>query len=332
VSRHLIVPYPSTNSSVRVRGLHWIDRLVSEAVLERDAVSVHGPGFGGRIVTPAEPVLLMRNAVKLTRGGREAAILSKATPGVYDLDDGLPWDNGRLPRIGRWWKRPFPRSLVARRAASAADRVIAGNDVIADWASGWCGDIVVVPTCVEPSEYRPVDQVPTGERPPLVGWIGSPATEHYLFDIAPALAEVHRRTGATLQIVSAPGDLPAELAGFTTRRVWEPTATRWIGEWNVGVMPLAGGVYERAKCGYKLLQYAASGIPAVASPVGVNASMLSAMDGIAATTHDEWVDAISELIGESTARRSQRAAAGLRLADEYSYERWQARWIAATGW
>jgi glycosyltransferase involved in cell wall biosynthesis len=332
VTHHLVVPYPSGNSSVRARGLHWIDRLVAQALIEPDTVVVHGPGFGGRDVVPGEPVLLMRNAVKLTRGGREAAILSKAAPGVYDLDDGLPWDNGRLPRIGRWWKRPFPRSLVARRAASAADRVIVGNQVLADWASGWCGDVVIVPTCVEPSEYRPVDDASATGRPPVIGWIGSPATEHYLFDIAPALAEVHRRTGATLQIVSAPGDLPAELAGFTTRRVWEPTATQWIGEWNVGVMPLADGVYERAKCGYKLLQYAASAVPAVGSPVGINEQLLDVMDGLSARSSDEWVEAIVELVTEPADRRRQRKSAALRTADDYSYDRWQARWVAATGW
>jgi hypothetical protein len=56
---------------------------------------------------------------------------------VYDLDDGLPWDDGNLPGFGRhWWKRPFPRSIVAlERAASAADRMIVGNEVLADWAS-----------------------------------------------------------------------------------------------------------------------------------------------------------------------------------------------------
>ena len=46
---------------------------------------------------------------------------------------GSEWDDGTLAGLGRWWKRPVPRSQVARRAAAAADRLIVGNEVLADW-------------------------------------------------------------------------------------------------------------------------------------------------------------------------------------------------------
>jgi glycosyltransferase involved in cell wall biosynthesis len=165
-----------------------------------------------------------------------------------------------------------------------------------------------------------------------MGWIGSPATERYLFSIADALLEVHRRTGATLEIISGAGTVPQRLAAFTRRRRWTPGATRSIGAWDVGLMPLADDVYERAKCGYKLLQYAASAVPAVASPVGVNAALLAKMDGIAAVDPADWVDAIVELLSEPAARREHRAAAGLATAQAYSYDAWERRWRAAAGW
>ena len=68
-----------------------------------------------------------------------------------------------------------------------ADRMIVGNAVLADWAAGRCADVRVIPTCVEPSDYRPRTAWDIG-RPPVIGWIGSPATEPYLTGIAPALA------------------------------------------------------------------------------------------------------------------------------------------------
>ena len=67
-------------------------------------------------------------------------------------------------------------------------------------------------------------------------------------------------------------------------------------------MPLHDGVYERAKCGYKLLQYAASGVPAVGSPVGVNVSILE-RDGRA------WHPATERTGSRRCARSSTRAPA-----------------------
>ncbi len=146
----VIVPYPASNSTVRTRALHWIDRAVSAGQLSDGDVVVHGPGFPDTNIERGRPTLLVRNARRITRGRSEARLLRAASPGVYDLDDGLPWDNGNLRASGHWTKRPFPRSLLAKRAASAADRVIAGNQVLADWAASHCADVRVIPTCVEP--------------------------------------------------------------------------------------------------------------------------------------------------------------------------------------
>jgi glycosyltransferase involved in cell wall biosynthesis len=316
---------------VRVRALHWIDRLARQHLVDREEVEIHGPGFTGGAVERDEPVLLLRNARRMTRGKAEARLLRRASIGVYDLDDGLPWDDGTLPGLGHWWKRPFPRSVTARRAANAADRVIAGNEVIAEWASTQCDDVVVVPTCVELSEYDVRSQWDIVGAP-VLGWIGSPATEQYLFDLTDTLVEAQRRLGFRLEIVSGEGAIPVPLAPFTTRRRWTSDATHWIGAWDVGLMPLRDGLYERAKCGYKLLQYAASGVPAVASPVGVNERLLAEMDGFGPRTDDQWVEALSEAVGESAARREQRARCGLITADRYSYVAWQAAWLRATGW
>jgi glycosyltransferase involved in cell wall biosynthesis len=327
----VVVPYDASNASVRARALHWIDRLVADGTIDDGDVVVHGPGRARAPLPQGAPVLLLRNVGRLTRGGRERRVLRRGAPSVYDLDDGLPWDDGNLPGLGRWWKRPFPRSLVADRAARACDRMIVGNDVLADWASGRCRDVVRVPTCIEPDEYRRRSAWVVGERP-VIGWIGSPATEPYLSDIAPALGEVHRRTGARLEIVSGAGPLDAELAGFTDKMVWTPASADRIADWDVAIMPLRDGVYERAKCGYKLLQYAASGVPAVASPVGVNSALLRSMEGVAVSTVDEWVDALSQVLAEPPSLREQRAVRGFELAQAFSYEAWQQRWVDAVGW
>ena len=42
-----------------------------------------------------------------------------------------------------------------------------------------------------------------------------------------------------------------------------------IQEFDVGIMPLPDELFERGKCGYRLIQYMVYGKPVVASPVGV---------------------------------------------------------------
>jgi glycosyltransferase involved in cell wall biosynthesis len=330
-TRHVVLPYGPENPSVRTRALHWIERLQASGRVAEGSVVVHGPGWRTGAVPRGSDVLLLRNIGRLTRGGRERRLLERAGLAVYDLDDGLPWDDGNLPGLGRWWKRPFPRSLVAERAARAADRMIVGNDVLAEWAAARCHDVRIVPTCIEPGDYRRRTTWELGDTP-VIGWIGSPATEPYLADIADALAAVHRRTGARLHVISGGGPPHPRLAPFTTASRWSTASTAEVAGWDVGLMPLRDGVYERAKCGYKLLQYAASAVPAVGSPVGVNATLLTAMDGLAATSGTEWTDALTALLTEPAARRAARAAAALSVAEAYSYVTWQDAWVDAVGW
>jgi glycosyltransferase involved in cell wall biosynthesis len=328
----VVVPYAESNSTVRTRAVEWLDRLGLDRSSADGDVVIHGPGFPGHKPRKGAALLLLRNARRFTRGGYEAQLLARSALGVYDLDDGLPWDDGRLPGLGAWWKRPWSRALVARRSAAAADRVIAGNDVLAEWASTLCHDVRVVPTCIDPDRYRRRESWEIGDRPPVVGWIGSPATAGYLFDIAPALRVVHARTGAQLHVIGAGAEVPDEIRPFTSASPWDLTESyETIAQWDVGVMPLRDGVYERAKCGYKLLQYAAAAVPAIGSPVGVNRELLGSMAAPSPSTHDEWIDALCDVIGAPQTRRAAMAAAGRDVAQRYSYDHWESAWLDAVG-
>lgn len=331
-SAQIVVPYPASNSSVRTRALHWVDRLESAGTIDASEVAIVGPGFDSTPADDAVPTLLLRNVGRFSRGRRETALMRRGEPGVYDIDDGLPWDDGTLDDLGRWWKRPWPRSLIARRAASAADRMIVGNEVLADWASEFCRDVRVVPTCVEPADY--VRRTAWDPRStPCIGWIGSPATDLYLRDIAPALHAVNERCGARVELMGASPDAALAIGSFCQVVPWHLDAAHArIAMWDVGIMPLRDGVYERAKCGYKLLQYAAAGVPAVASPVGVNRSIIEAMDGSAPESGADWIEALVAMLSESGEQRRRRALAGFEVAERYSYAAHESAWVDAVGW
>jgi glycosyltransferase involved in cell wall biosynthesis len=275
--------------------------------------------------------LVLRNLFRMTDGTPEAHLLQRSALGIYELDDGLPWDTGRLAGLGAWWKVPFRRDRLAQRAAIAADRVIVGNEVLADWATQYNDDVRLIPTCIDLAEYDRKVDYKVGTEPQLV-WVGSAATEFELTRIAPALRQVNQRTGARLLIVGSSAiSTDPSLAEFSIRIPWSLAAQRQqLLLADVGLMPLSDSVYQQAKCGYKLLQYAAAGLPAVASPVGVNETMLDNGLGLPAGSLDEWAEQVVSLLELGV---DQRTKVGHRaneyVQSMYTYSIWEDRWLSA---
>ena len=102
--------------------------------------------------------------------------------------------------------------------------------------------------------------------------------------------------------------MPPEFAGIEAESFsWaEETEISRIAQFDIGIMPLHDSPWERGKCAYKLLQYGAAGLPAVASPIGVNADVIGQLDGLAPAAADSWVDALLGVLQEPEARRRAR--------------------------
>ncbi|MET9734062.1 glycosyltransferase [Streptomyces sp. NPDC006458] len=320
----------------------WLDRLGTEVTvggylslpdasvsrLARRPMSVLRAELrlGALASTRPRRLLLHREASPLSRGWWERRLLKSAEFAVYDFDDALQWDRGE----GGLVRRLAPKAGKALVAVRHADRVIAGNAVLADWACRYQRDVVVIPSCVAVEDYRPKASYELRD-PPRLGWIGSRHNEAYLLEIADALTEVHRRTGARLTLVGTTVPSLGGLESFIDRVAWSPAGQRTaLAEMDIGLMPLPATAYALGKCGYKLLQYAAAGLPAVASPLGVNAGLLDELGMPAAWTRDEWISAILGLIGQSAAARERLGRTAREVtARAYSYDEWLPRWRAA---
>ncbi|SDS75876.1 Glycosyltransferase involved in cell wall bisynthesis [Actinopolymorpha singaporensis] len=327
-----------------MRVLSWLDRLVEPVevhsyVGHHNAAPRHLLRHPGRVLSAEhalrrlaslrpDRLLLHREASPLSRGGLEAALLTRAAVGVYDFDDALHCDfGGSAP-----WRRLAPKAPKALAAARCADRVIAGNDILAEWAVRHATDVVVIPSCVAVEDYATKQSYGLSD-PPRLGWIGSADNEPVLMTIAPALWEVHRRSGARLTLIGTSRSTLGSLEQIVDRVPWtEHTQHSVLAEIDIGLMPLHDDPYSRGKCGYKLLQYAAAGVPAVGSPVGANGAVLGSLGFVAARSLQDWTDALRSLVEGPD---SDRATVGWHALDQvakrYSYDAWLGRWQQATG-
>ncbi|CAL9616987.1 glycosyltransferase [Streptomyces sp. enrichment culture] len=342
MERCAITPYGREAGSSRVRVYGWLDRVGADftvgsylglpdaapsRLLRRPLALARAELRLGRLARARPRLLLLhREASPLSRGWWERRLLTSAEFAVYDFDDALQWDDGKDGLA----RRLAPKAGKALVAVRHADRVVAGNAVLADWAGRYHRDVVVIPSCVDPADYVPKTDY-TLRDPPRLGWIGSAHNEAYLLGIAPALTELHRRTGARLTLVGTDRPSLGVLEDFVDRVPWSPERQRTaLAAMDIGLMPLPGTAYSLGKCGYKLLQYATAGLPAVASPLGVNAGLLAELGLPAARSQDDWVDAVLGLLGRSADARERLGRRAREVtARRYSYDAWLPRWTAA---
>lgn len=270
-------------------------------------------------------LLLLREASPFSRGELEKGLLTAAQSSVLDFDDALYEDWGHTNPVSRM----FPKALKIRRCVSAADSVIAGNPTLADWASEFNPNVTMIPTCIDLKQYTQKVSFDLGE-PPRLGWIGSPSTEQHLVEILPSLDAAFAQHPFVLEVVSGPSRRsPLDSRPYVHRRRWTPDVLADIGQWDVGLMPLKDSPYERGKCAYKLLQYAASALPAVASPVGVNAEILQSCGLHAPRTAGEWTEALLAVLAAPAGARERQGMDALRFVTaSYTYDVWQGRWEA----
>jgi glycosyltransferase involved in cell wall biosynthesis len=101
----------------------------------------------------------------------------------------------------------------------------------------------------------------------------------------------------------------------------EDTETQLLRGCDLGVMPLTDSPWERGKCGYKLIQYMACGLPVVASPVGANQRIVDdGCDGYLAADDAEWYSALARLCLDAPLRFSLGAAGRRKVERLYCYQ------------
>jgi glycosyltransferase involved in cell wall biosynthesis len=244
----------------------------------------------------------------------ESTLLS-GVPYVLDYDDAVfhNYDQHSMAPV-RW----FYGSRLDRLMAKAS-LVVCGNQYLADRAhragAPW---VELLPTVIDLERY-PVSALtisPVGDSVLRIVWIGSPTTAQYLQILAKPLQQLSQRLNFVLRVIGAEVQLPGVQVEYVP---WtESTEVQSIAAGHVGVMPLQDSPWERGKCGYKLIQYMACGLPVVASPVGVNADIVEVgLNGYLAITNEEWVSTLELLLTQANLRQSMGKSGRAKVEAQY---------------
>ena len=224
---------------------------------------------------------------------------------IFDFDDAVFCRDSYDPRgIASTYREGLFRNVM-----SAADDVIAGNDFLKERAaaSGARRDSIhVIPTCVDPGRYPPANH-DAKEVLNLV-WIGSSSTLQGLERRRGLFQNVARRLPKMqLRIIC---DRFPDFAQppLVSIRWSEATEAAEIAAGDIGISLVPNDLWSRGKCGLKVLQYYAAGLPVIANSVGVHAQMIRCgITGMLADTDEQWIEAIRALSEPETRRRLGRA-------------------------
>lgn len=263
--------------------------------------------------------------------GWQLRLLRRKTPHlVFDYDDAV------LYRDSYDTRGPDSARRARRFAATVglADVVTAGNDFLADCAlrAGANPDRVrVIPTCVSSEKYPNRAERCDGEGKGLdLVWVGSSSTLQGLEQERGLWDRLGREVpGVRLRVICDRfpdlGAMPIVKVGWS-----EQTEAREIAAGDVGVTWIPDDAWSRGKCGLKVLQYQAAGLPVIANAVGVHGEIVRpGLTGWLPESVEGWVEAVRMMRNDPELRQRMGRAARESVEANYSVRAWEGTFVAA---
>ncbi len=211
---------------------------------------------------------------------------------------------------------PIVRTILRKKIAVVmrnARLVIAGNNYIAKYAQqAGAKQVEIIPTVIDISKYSLRESKKNDVF--RIVWIGSPSTYQHVEAILPALAKI---ANSKLLLIGA-GKREFNQSWIEVRSWSEVSEIKDIQSADVGIMPLPDTPWARGKCGFKLIQYMACGLPVVASPVGVNADIVEhGKNGFLASSLEDWTRFLARLLNDKVLRTNMGSYGRKKVETDY---------------
>jgi glycosyltransferase involved in cell wall biosynthesis len=239
-------------------------------------------------------------------------VLSKRL--IYDFDDAIWIPNSsqenRLAAVVKcFWK--------VKWICKWSHKVSVGNSFLAEFAKQYNNNVIVNPTCVD-TVYKYNITASGNQSPPVIGWTGSHSTIQFLAEGIPALRRLEQQMQFRFVVIC--DKVPDfQLRSMEFKKWSKTTEIEDLSKIDIGIMPMKNDEWNEGKCGFKLIQYMALGIPAVASPVGVNNKIIdNGVNGFLCATEEEWIDRLTQLLNDPAKRMLFGQKGRQKIVSEYS--------------
>lgn len=231
---------------------------------------------------------------------------------IYDFDDALFLRDSFSPR-GLYCPRLEEKFSFT---VKSVDIVVAGNPFLVDQVRMVKDDshVVKIPTCLDPAKYELARH--QHEKQLEMVWIGSSSTLPGLRLLTPVLESLGRKhPHRQLKIIC---DRSFKLRSLKVKHCqWaEQAEAAELAAADIGISWMPDDLWSQGKCGLKVLQYMAAGLPVIANAAGIQRELVRHGEtGFLVNTLDEFVQAVETLEGAPELRRHM-GRAGRRLVEK----------------
>jgi hypothetical protein len=250
----------------------------------------------------------------------------RAVRALRESGSAIVWDNDDdLSQPSRIRSQQVHASLV--EMFELAHVVTTTSPVLAAQYREWGADEVHVVENYLPDSYA-------SERPPrggglVVGWTAAGEHSHDLRalrirELLERLLDAHPH----VRVVSAGLQLNLSTDRYTyTEVVQYHDLARYVGSFDIGIAPIADIPFNRAKSNVKIKEYAAMGVPWLASPIGPYTGFGEKQGG-RLVPDDRWFEELDRLVRDERARR-KLARRGVKWGASQRLRRNMDRWEGA---
>ncbi len=248
---------------------------------------------------------------------------------VFSFDDAIYHGHEDVSALNHPFLYRIKHGSGYDKVIRKSQHIIVGNRILAQYAGQFNPNISIIPTAVDCDQFW-CKPLATNDGPITIGWVGSQSTVSYLKLLEPVLQEIARRNPGRVRFrVYGCPDCNLQVPDCQSLPFRLDREAEDVRSIDIGLMPLPDTEWTRGKCAFKAIQYMASGIPTVASPVGMTTELIQHnFNGLLANSPAEWLCELERLISDVGLRRRIAANARQTIDQHYSLQVWGPEFVS----
>lgn len=232
----------------------------------------------------------------------ESLLASKNPNFIFDFDDALFIHN--------------KQKII--KLISMVKTCVCGNKYLQDFAIKHNPSTCIIPTAIDTGIFRP--KLCTDNSTITIGWTGTSGNYQFFSDNMISQIKTLLKNHNHVKFLFICDHKPQARFDFPYEFIrWnESSEVSDLKRIDIGLMPLKDSAWSRGKCGFKLIQYGAIGIPAIASNTGVNSEVIINNKTGLLVENDDWLSPVGILLKSSDLRCEMGKHAAQHIRKNYS--------------